>query len=148
MITQNELYSNLKKLNIPKGKPFIVHTSLKAIGEIEGGAEVLLKALIKLTEELNGLLCVPTHTWTTMVMDLNNPSSCLGALPTVATKHPDGVRSMHPTHSITVFGERKRAEEFVYNERFVDSPTNPDGCYGNIIKEDGYALLIIQLFTV
>ncbi len=142
MITQKELYNELKALNIPQGKPIIIHTSLKAIGEIEGGAEELLEMLITYAEENQNLVCIPTHTWKTMVMDMNNPTSCLGVLPCFAAKHPKGVRSLHPTHSITVFGNRKRAEEFVCNEKFVSTPTNPEGCYGNIIKEDGYVLLI------
>ena len=142
MITKNELYTELNKLNIPKGKPVIIHTSLKAIGETEGGAEALLEMLIKYAKENQNLICIPTHTWKTMVMDMNNPTSCLGVLPSLASKHPKGIRSMHPTHSITVFGDRKRAEEFVKNEKNVDTPTNPAGSYGNIIKEDGYVLLI------
>ena len=142
MINKNELYNALNRLNIPKGKPVIIHTSLKAIGETEGGAEALLEMLITYAEENKNLICIPTHTWKTMVMDMNNPDSCLGVLPPLASKHPKGIRSMHPTHSITVFGDRKRAEEFVKNEKNVDTPTNPEGAYGNIIKEDGYVLLI------
>ena len=142
MINKHELYNALNRLNIPKGKPVIIHTSLKAIGETEGGAEALLEMLITYAEENKNLICIPTHTWKTMVMDMNNPDSCLGVLPSLASKHPKGIRSMHPTHSITVFGDRKRAEEFVKNEKNVDTPTNPGGAYGNIIKEDGYVLLI------
>ena len=142
MITQKELYNQLENLNIPHGKPIIIHNSLKAIGEIEGGGEALLETLIKYAEETQSLVCIPTHTWKTLVMDLGRPSSCLGVLPSLASKHPKGIRSMHPTHSITVFGDRKRAEDFVRNEENVNTPTNPDGCYGNIVKEEGYVLLI------
>ena len=142
MLTKKDLLNQIEKLNLPCGKPIIVHTSMKAIGEIDGGAKTLLEALISAVSEKNGLLCVPTHTWDTLVMDLGNPTSCIGALPTVASAHPLGVRSMHPTHSITVFGDNERAVKFVENEANVDTPTSPEGSYGNIIKENGYALLI------
>lgn len=142
MLTKNDLLSQIEKLGLPCGKPIIVHTSMKAIGEIVGGAETLLEALISAVVAKNGLLCVPTHTWVTLVMDLGNPSSCIGALPNVASAHPSGIRSMHPTHSITVFGDSQRAKKFVENEVNVDTPTSPQGCYGNIIEENGYALLI------
>lgn len=142
MLTKKDLISQIEKLGLPSGKPLIVHTSLKAIGEIDGGAETLLEALISVVADKNGLLCIPTHTWDTLVMDLGNPTSNIGALPTVASAHPMGIRSMHPTHSVTVFGGSERAKKFVENEGNVDTPTNPDGCYGNIIKENGYALLI------
>jgi len=142
MITHKEIINGLKNFEFQKGNPVIVHTSLKAIGEIEGGAETLLSALIEFFTENDGLLCVPTHTWESMVLDLNTPQSCIGVLPTVAAAHPRGVRSMHPTHSVTVFGSKCRAEEFVRGENAIDTPTSPDGCYGKIYREDGYVLLI------
>lgn len=142
MISKEEILKNLKALGIKKGVPVIVHTSLKAIGEIDGGAQALLDALIEEFANDGGVLCVPTHTWESMVLDLNRADSCIGVLPSVAAAHPDGKRSLHPTHSITVFGEKNRAEKFIQNEANSDSPTNPDGAYGNIYREDGYILLI------
>lgn len=139
MLTKNDILKQLSAFET-YGKPVIVHSSLKAIGEIDGGADTLLDVLIEHFTKDGGLLCVPTHTWKTCVLDLNKAESCLGALPTVAAGRVGGVRSMHPTHSVTVFGGR--AEEFVENEVNVDSPTSPDGCYGNILKEDGFVLLI------
>lgn len=47
MLTRNEIISQLEKFNIPSGKPVIVHSSLKAVGKIDGGAETLLSALIE-----------------------------------------------------------------------------------------------------
>lgn len=142
MLTKNEIISQLEKFNIPSGKPVIVHSSLKAVGKIDGGAETLLSALIECITNRGGLLCIPTHTWIEMSLDLKNPGSSIGALPDTAAKHPLGIRSLHPTHSITVFGEKDRAEKFVEDEAYVDTPVNPEGCYGNIYKEDGYVLLI------
>ena len=71
MITHKEIIDGLKNFEFQKGKPVIVHTSLKAIGKIEGGAETLLSALIEVFTENDGLLCVPTHTWKSMVLNLN-----------------------------------------------------------------------------
>ena len=136
--------SVLKQLGAFKsyGKPVIVHTSLKSIGEIQGGAEALLDALIEHFTKDGGILCVPSHTWKTLKLDLRKNESCIGTLPIIATKHPDGVRSLHPTHSMVVFGDKEKVLKFVENEKNVDSPTNPDGCYGNIFKNDGFILLI------
>ncbi len=141
MLSKNELLLQLNKFN-SSGKTVIVHTSLRAIGEIEGGADTLIDALKEQFTKNGGILCIPTHTWRTCVLDLNKTESCLGALPTVAAGRKDGVRSLHPTHSVMVFGDRQKCDEFVRNEKNVDSPTNPDGCYGNIFKENGYVLLI------
>ena len=141
MLNKEELLFQLNKFK-NNGKPVIVHSSLKSIGEIQGGADALIDALKEHFTKDGGILCIPTHTWKTCVLDLNKSESCLGVLPTVAAGRLDGIRSMHPTHSMMVFGDINRCEEFVSNEKNVDSPTNPDGCYGNIFKEGGYVLLI------
>ena len=140
MLKEPDILKQLEKFKVPSKCPVIVHSSLKAIGYIDGGAQTLLSALRKRFCKDDGLLCIPTHTWISMELDLCNPESNLGALPTAAANHPEGVRSLHPTHSITVFGNN--AEEFVANEVYADTPTHPDGCYGNIYREDGYVLLI------
>lgn len=140
MLTKEDLLTQLKEFEIPTGRPVIVHSSLKSIGYIDGGAETLLSALMQSYCKDEGLLCIPTHTWKSMVLDLTAPETNLGALPQAAAEHPEGKRSLHPTHSITVFGNR--AAEFIETEKFSDTPTNPEGCYGNIYKESGYVLLI------
>ena len=142
MFTKEDILKQLKAFEVAKGKIVTVHTSLKAIGEIEGGAEALLSTLIEFFTENGGLFCVPTHTWNSNVYDMNKAESCIGVLPRIAAAHPDGVRTLHPTHSMTVFGEKSKVDEFVKDEGIVDSPTNPKGCYGKIYDQDGYILLI------
>ncbi len=141
MITKKEILQNL---NIYKtnGKPIIVHCSLKAIGEIEGGAETLLWALKTHFTKDGGLLIIPTHTWDNLILDLRESKTCIGVLPTIATKSKDGVRSHHPTHSVTVFGERQRVVDFIKDDEKVDTPTSPTGSYGKLYDNDGYILLI------
>lgn len=142
MINKEDILKQLEVFRVAVGKPVLVHTSLKAIGEIDGGAETLLSALISYFTKDGGLLCIPTHTWTKDVIDMRNSETCVGILSNVAVAHPDGVRSVHPTHSIKVFGDHDKALEFVREEAYVNTPTSPDGCYGNFYREDGYILLI------
>lgn len=140
MVNKEILYRQLKNFSIAQGKPVIVHTSLKAVGEIDGGAQALLSVLKDFFAFGDGLLCVPVHTWKTLVMDLRTNESCIGVFPSVAVADPDAKRSLHPTHSMVVFG--KNAEDFIKNEAFVDSPVSPAACYGNIYKMGGFVLLI------
>ncbi|MBE7033325.1 MAG: AAC(3) family N-acetyltransferase [Ruminococcaceae bacterium] len=142
MFSITELKEQLKKFCKQDGKVVIVHSSLRAIGAVEGGGEALLSLLIEYFTKNDGLLCIPSHTWISMKLDLRNYDSCLGILSSIAASHPLGTRSLHPTHSMVVFGEKNRVEKFIENERFADTPTNPSGCYGNIIAEDGYVLLL------
>jgi len=142
MLTKNDILKQLECFKEAKGKPVMVHTSLRSIGKIEGGADTLIDALKEFFCADGGLLCIPTHTWKSLRLDLRTPESCLGALPSVAAAREDGVRSLHPTHSMTVFGDRTEAEKFVENEVFADSPVNPGGCHGELLRRGGYVLLL------
>lgn len=153
----SEIKAQLLSMKAPKNKPVIVHTSLKAIGKIEGGAEAFLETLIEYFTEEGGLLCIPTHTWDNVekymkipspepieepTLDMNSSHTCIGVLPTVAAAHPLAHRSMHPTHSMAVFGENTAAENFIKAEENAEFSVSPNGCYGNIYKMGGYVLLI------
>ena len=146
MLTKNNILSTLSTLGVPPGAVVTVHTSLKSIGEIEGGGETLLEALIEYFTQDGGLLVVPTHTWARLdtpelaTLDLSEPYTNLGVLPTLALRDGRGVRSMHPTHSVVVFGDD--AENFARCDDNTDTFASPDGCYGELYRRGGYILLI------
>lgn len=145
--TKEYVKDRLSDLGAPKDRIVLVHSALRLVGEVEGGGEGLLDALIEYFTEDGGLLCIPTHTWANLgtdkiTLDLMNPESNLGALSAIALKDSRGIRSENPTHSMVVFGDRKRAERFVSGEINVKTPTAPESCYGKIYDEDGYILLL------
>ncbi len=146
MLTKNNILSTLSTLGVPPGAVVTVHTSLKSIGEIEGGGETLLEALIEYFTRDGGLLVIPTHTWARLdtpelaTLDLSEPYTNLGVLPTLALRDGRGVRSMHPTHSVVVFGDD--AESFARCDDNADTFASPDGCYGELYRRGGYILLI------
>ncbi len=148
MLTKEEILKSLRALGAPSDKPVIVHTSLKQIGAIEGGAETLLDALIDHFTSQGGLLCIPTHTWgfmydkTVPTLDLLVPRSNLGVLPTIAAKDNRGIRSLHPTHSVTVFGDRDKANTFIADDEIATTMAPVNGCLGKIIDYNGYVLLL------
>ena len=147
MYTKEQIKAQLSSLGAPKGVPVIVHTALRLVGEVEGGGEGLLDALIEYFTEDGGLLCIPTHTWANLgkdkiTLDLVCPESNLGALPNIAARDSRGIRSENPSHSMVVFGDRKRAESFIANEPYVKTPTAPDSCYGKVYYEGGAVLLL------
>ena len=113
MICKNDILKALEPFReAALGKPVIVHTSLKAIGEIEGGGDTLLSCLIEVFTKNGGLLCIPTHTWDKESLDLREKHTCLGVLPSLALKRDDAIRTMHPTHSMAVFGENHLKSAF------------------------------------
>jgi aminoglycoside 3-N-acetyltransferase len=65
MFTEKDLIHDIQALGIESGDLLTVHTSLKAIGEIEAngktGAEVVIDALRFCVR--NGILMIPTRFW-------------------------------------------------------------------------------------
>ncbi len=141
MLSKAEILRVLEKYNT-KGKPVTVHSSLKAIGEIEGGAQTLLSALKEVFAKEGGLLVIPTHTWDARVLDLREARTCIGVLPTVAANQKNAIRSHHPSHSVAVFGDAEKASDFARADEMQDTPTSPGGCYGRLYDDDGYVFLI------
>ncbi len=149
MYTKEQLFKQLEAMNAPKNSVVLMHTSLRAVGEFEGRGEGLLSALIEYFTSDGGLFCVPTHTWANLkdretkpVLDMNCYETCIGAFPNIAAAHKDGTRSLHPTHSLVVFGDKEKVAEFVSGEENIDTSTSPDGCYGKIYSMGGYILLV------
>ena len=147
--TKIDLLNQLKQLNVPKDKPVIVHTSLKAVGNVEGGGQTLLDALIEHVTSDGGLLVVPTHTFVNyyrykkkISLDFNDFKPCVGMFPTIASADPRGKTALNPTHSVTVFGNPDKVEKFIACEKFVDTPTSPKGSYGKLFDLEGSVLLI------
>ena len=143
--SKNDIFCQLEKMNAPQNSVVLMHSSLRLIGRVEGGAEGLLDALIEYFTADGGLFCVPTHTWGNIkkeiTLDMNDPATCLGAFSDIAAADGRAVRSQNPTHSMAVFGDRKRALDFVADESELSSGTDPKSCYGKIYRMGGWIFL-------
>lgn len=147
MYTKQELLCQLEKLDAPQDSIVLIHSSLKAIGATEGRGEGLLETLIEYFTADGGLLCIPTHTWANIdapgkiTLDLCEPQTCIGTLPNIAARHPRAIRTLHPTHSMAVFGNEAKARAFAEGEAQWDTPAPPLGCYGKIFAAGGHVML-------
>jgi len=145
MFTRDDIFRQLSAMNAPRDKEVIFHSSLRAIGEVEGRAEGLLEILIEYFTARGGLLCIPALTWknihdpSVITLDMPLRESCIGTMPNIAARHSKGHRSANPTHSMVVFGEG--AEEFIAGEAYLPTPVHPKGCYGKICDRGGFVLL-------
>ncbi len=144
--SKKEIVDQLERLNNPRGGIVLVHSSLRLVGNVEGGPEGLLDALISYFTADKGLLCIPTHTWHNLdkdiTLDVKSSDQCLGALSKLAILDGRGIRSLNPTHSMVVFGNRERALDFIKDELYIETPTDPKSCYGKVIQSGGYVLLV------
>ncbi len=143
MYTKEDLKQHLKQMGFAGTETVMIHSSMRAIGEVEGGAETVIDALIEYFQE--GLLLLPTHTWNQMseeycVFDPQTEPACVGILPNLFMKRKGVVRSLHPTHSIAAYG--KRAAEYIQGEEYVTTPCAPNGCWGRLLQEGAKILLI------
>ena len=148
MFTQADIHAQLAAMGAPQDRPVIIHTSLRAVGEVEGRGDGFLDALIAYFTAQGGLCCIPAHNWNNLshperiTLDLTKAETCIGTLPNLAAARPEGHRSLHPTHSTTVFGDAERAEALISGEPTNMTSTGPEGCYGRLYREDGCVLLI------
>jgi len=143
MLTRSDIHSFLRENGIKPSDTVLTHTSMKALGEVEGGCDGLIDAFTSYLSD--GLFIVPTHTWANVgkgnpVFDVKATVPCIGALPTVAAFRKDGARSLHPTHSVAAFG--KRAAQFVMGEEKAFSPASPGGVWARLYDEDAKILLL------
>lgn len=143
MVNERDVHALLSGLGVKKTDTVMIHTSMRAIGGVEGGCDGLIDTFREYLSD--GLFLIPTHTWANVnakqpVYDVRSTEPCIGALPTVAAFREDGVRSLHPTHSIAAFGAR--AEEFVKGEENASTPCSEGGAWRRLYDEDAWILLL------
>ena len=143
MITAQDIFAFLRGCGIRRCDTVTVHAALRSVGKIENGADGLIDAFCAYLAD--GLLLVPTHTWDSVVRehpfyDVRSSEPCIGTLARVAAFRRDGVRSLHPTHSVTAFG--KEAAEYVQGEEHSASPAPVGGCLSRLYERRGKVLLI------
>lgn len=143
MYTKNDLISHLADIGVNPEGTLLVHSSMKSIGEIDGGAKTVLDALIDYMKP--GLLIFPTHTWKQINEDYNifNPMtepSCVGLLSNLFLKRPGVIRSWHPTHSVAALG--KDAKSFTAGEEKRDTPCSRQGCLGKLYDKKAQILFL------
>jgi aminoglycoside 3-N-acetyltransferase len=143
MYKKEDIISGLKELGVRPTDTLLVHSSMKAVGEVEGGADTVLDAFMEYLGE--GLLIFPTHTWEQINEEYNvfcpaTEPSCVGVLTNLFMKRPNVYRSWHPTHSVAAFG--REAKEYVSGEEKWDSPCSRGGCWGKLYDRQAKILFL------
>lgn len=141
--TKQQLKNHLAAMGLTGTETILIHSSMKAIGEVEGGADTVLDALMEYFAD--GLLLLPTHTWKTVntgspVFDVRTSPCCVGILPELFRQRPGVLRSLHPTHSIAAYG--RNAEAYLAGELNNNTPCTPGGVYDRLRSVNGKILLL------
>lgn len=143
MYNKSDLLNDIIDLGIDPKSTVMIHSSMKAIGEVDGGADTVLDAWMEYMKD--GLLVFVTHTWMAVpeekkVFDVRNEPSNVGILGNLFRKRGGVIRSLHPTHSVAAFG--KDAEAYVSGEENRGTPCARDGCYGKLIDRNAQIIFI------
>lgn len=144
MVTRQEIAADLRGLGIGSGDLLAVHSSLKRIGHVEGGAATVVQAFLDVLGPTGNLL-VPTFSFTFATWEpgsLFDPAktpSKVGAVTETVRQHPRCVRSLHPTHSVGVIGPL--AEELT-RDHLAASPIGPGSPFDRFRERNGTVLML------
>ncbi|MFZ6027051.1 MAG: AAC(3) family N-acetyltransferase [Chloroflexota bacterium] len=126
MLTFRDLLTSFRKLELDRSRPVIVHASLSAFGDLHGGAETLLGALLASFDRV----LAPAFTYKTMLVPEAGPEGnaieygsgkdtnrmaefytldmpvdkTIGAIPEALRRHAKARRSSHPILSFAGIG--------------------------------------------
>ena len=143
-ITKHRIIKDLKKLGLDQGDIVFLHSSLKSIGYVEGGAATVIDAIIEVLSP-SGTLIVPTFSLKksiyktcmdkTYIFDPQTTGTTIGIIPSTFLQYPDIYRSIHPTHSVSAVG--KHAEYITEAHHLAPSIFGPDSPWDRLMKLDG-----------
>ncbi|WP_066889538.1 aminoglycoside N(3)-acetyltransferase [Clostridium nigeriense] len=162
IIIKSDLIKGLQEVGIKNGQNIIVHTSMKSLGFVCGGPQIIIEALIDLVGD-TGTIVMPTQTWKNMDPEYGvhweepkewwdiirdnwpaydkdiTPTNAMGAVAEMFRHWPGAVRSDHPVRSFAAWG--KNAHYLINNHNLSDifGESSPIGKLYNL---DGYVLLL------
>ncbi len=156
MITREQITGDLRALDILTGDAVMMHSSLSALGFVDGGAETVVDALLE-TVGQEGTLLVPAFrdsVWGDPANFTNSDCDCTQAGPLCSSQQSGfqgviaetvrqrsgSLRSCHPTHSWVALGPA--AQDLLVGHKdcptFCGSP-NP---FEPLVEKDGCVLTL------
>ena len=146
--SQEYLEREFKRIGIKAGDHVLVHSALSKIGYINGGAQTLVNALLKVITE-NGTLLMPSfpasgrnkdYLETLEAFDINNTESQMGKATELFRKMSGVKRSFHPTDPVCAFG--KEAEYFTNTHFGEITPYTENSPFRKLCNKNGKILML------
>ncbi len=109
-VTRGELIAGFGKLGIQPGAVVLLHSAMRTVGRIEGGAEAVIDALLEIVGP-TGTLVVPTYTFAheaeeDPIIDPAQDKAEMGIITETARRRPNALRSTAFRHSFSAIGPR------------------------------------------
>ena len=162
VILKEDIARQLRKVGLERGDTVMVHTSLKQMGYVCGGAQTVIEALIEVVGD-TGTILMPTQSWKNLDPEEGvhweadeadwqkirdnwpaydkhlTPTNTMGAVAEMFRKYPGSLRSDHPARSVCAWGRNAAylTEKHDFSNIFGDgSPI------GKLYELDGKVLLL------
>ncbi len=102
VIGKEQIVFSLKLMGIVPGDTLFVHSALSSIGNVEGGADTVIDALLEAVGE-QGTVAVSTLSFGHPFCAETTPTG-VGAISETFRKRPEAKRSLSPIRSIAAIG--------------------------------------------
>jgi aminoglycoside 3-N-acetyltransferase len=140
----SDLLSCFAEVGVQRGGTVLAHSSLSSFGIVRGGEHTVIDALLEAVGP-DGLVAVPTHTWSTVnaqqpVFHEQFSPSVTGRVTESFRLRPSAVRSLHPTHSVAAIGPD--AQEFCGGHELRSTPCSRSSPYGRLVARRGQILML------
>jgi aminoglycoside 3-N-acetyltransferase len=139
-----DLAAALRAAGVREGGRLLVHSSLRSLGRVPGGAETVVQGLLASLGE-DGTLLMPSLTYERVRSDnptfsvLGTPSN-VGLIPEYFRLRAGTLRSVHPTHSVCAVGPR--ADAFLRDHLADSTPVGPHSPFRKLAKHGGQILML------
>ena len=128
VVTKQEIVNALKTVGLSAGDTVMVHTSLRKMGYVCGGAQTIIESLIEVVGE-EGTIMMPTQSWKNLDPETGvhwdadesdwqlirdhwpaydkriTPTNTMGAVAEMFRTWPGSIRSDHPARSVCAWGK-------------------------------------------
>lgn len=162
MLTKENLVDEFRACGVKEGQHIFVHTSLKSLGFVIGGAETLIRALLEIVGP-EGTLMMPSQTWKNLDPKIGvhwevpethwdmirahwpaydkevTPVIGMGIVAEVFRKWPGAHRSDHPARSVVAVG---KYSEYLTKNHDLSNIFGKDSPVDKLYQLDGHVLLI------
>lgn len=162
ILTKDDLIEQFKNCGLTTGQTVFVHTSLKSLGFVVGGAETLIRALLEIVGE-EGTLMMPSQTWKNLDPSTGvhweepvewwpiireywpaynkeiTPTLTMGVVAEMFRKWPEAHRSDHPARSIAAVGKHA---EYLTADHELSNIFGSNSPVDKLYTLDGYILLV------
>ncbi|MDA0839711.1 MAG: AAC(3) family N-acetyltransferase [Planctomycetota bacterium] len=140
----DRLVSDFKSLGITMGSLVAMHSSLKSIGQVEGGADTVIDALLECVGP-EGTLMTPAFTncfegsKNLDPFEINSTPSLTGLISETLRNRHEAYRSLHPTHSAAAIG---RLAGEITRDHLKATPLGIGSPFHRLYEQDGWILLL------